>query len=168
MYANRILTIILPFILSNFYFLQSMPCSVDNHVCPQPSIRVTVRTKQHFWLEWESIVNNSSLQCPAWIYCPNHAAVPGNERADRLASIATGAATITPKKEGFVKTIYKRMLVNDTGKDYIAVSRLRESGTKCDCNRKERQWGRIRCIYNWNNQRQHIVTFAEVIGAFMS
>lgn len=41
-----------------------------------------------------------------WIYCPGSAGVQGNERAERLASIAPATRTVTMDKGDIVKTTY--------------------------------------------------------------
>ena len=38
--------------------------------------------------EWHKSMHNIDLQKILWVYCPGHAGVQGNERADRLAGIA--------------------------------------------------------------------------------
>lgn len=53
--------------------------------------------------------------------------VRGNERVDRLASIALLAVTITMGKGDIMKRIYKQMLVGDTRID-MAWSRMTEFG----------------------------------------
>ena len=42
--------------------------------------------------DWHTAMHSLQLQRLLWIYCPGHAGVSGNERADRLAS----TANITP------------------------------------------------------------------------
>ena len=38
--------------------------------------------------DWRTAMHSLRLQRLVWIYCPGHAGVSGNERADRLASTA--------------------------------------------------------------------------------
>ena len=38
--------------------------------------------------DWHTAMHSLRLRRPLWIYCPGHAGVSGNERADRLASTA--------------------------------------------------------------------------------
>ena len=38
--------------------------------------------------DWHTAMSSLWLQRLLWIYCPGHAGVSGNERADRLASTA--------------------------------------------------------------------------------
>jgi ribonuclease HI len=47
-----------------------------------------IRKVESGWLryEWMESIRASDLKCLVWIYCPGHAGVQGNERADRLAS----------------------------------------------------------------------------------
>ena len=42
--------------------------------------------------DWYPLINNSGIRRIIWIYCPGHAGVLGNEKADRLA----GSAQLTP------------------------------------------------------------------------
>lgn len=55
-----------------------------------------------------------------WIYCLDHAGAQDNERAERLALIASAATTITIGKGDMAKTIHKRMLVDDSKTDETA------------------------------------------------
>ena len=38
--------------------------------------------------DWVAAINHSNIQCVRWIFCPGHAGVRGNERADALAGEA--------------------------------------------------------------------------------
>ena len=38
--------------------------------------------------DWHTAMHGLRLQRHLWIYCPRHAGISGNERADRLASTA--------------------------------------------------------------------------------
>lgn len=53
--------------------------------------------------EWAPHLDSSNVLDLAWIYCPAHAGVRGNERADRFTSVATVAEIITMDKKWFRK-----------------------------------------------------------------
>lgn len=44
-------------------------------------------------------IDSFHLQGLRWIHCPSHVGMPGNDRSDRLASIAPIAGTITTDKK---------------------------------------------------------------------
>jgi ribonuclease HI len=59
-----------------------------------------LRKIQNRWLrhEWKTYIETSALQELVWIYCPGHAGVCGNERADVLASKAQVVGTLDMDK----------------------------------------------------------------------
>jgi ribonuclease HI len=71
-----------------------------------------LRKVQNGWLrhEWKAYIEESALLELVWIYCPGHAGVRGNERADLLASKASVVGTLDMDKEDIVKSISDRMI----------------------------------------------------------
>ena len=47
------------------------------------------------YADWAASIKQSNLQCIRWIFCPGHAGVSGNERADALAGQATVESNLT-------------------------------------------------------------------------
>ena len=47
------------------------------------------------YADWAASIQQSNLQCIRWIFCPGHAGVSGNERADALAGQATAESNLT-------------------------------------------------------------------------
>ena len=45
--------------------------------------------------EWKEAIRSSNLARVVWIFCPGHAGVDGNERADELAGAAVVGETVT-------------------------------------------------------------------------
>ena len=50
--------------------------------------------KKMLYADWKSTISASNLERIAWIFCPGHAGVSGNERADRLAGDAATRGTL--------------------------------------------------------------------------
>ena len=46
-------------------------------------------------VEWKEAIRSSNLTRVVWIFCPGHAGVAGNERADELAGLAVVGETVT-------------------------------------------------------------------------
>ena len=47
------------------------------------------------YADWAASIQQSNMQCIRWIFCPGHAGVCGNERADALAGQATAESNLT-------------------------------------------------------------------------
>ena len=47
------------------------------------------------YADWKATIRESSLERVAWIFCPGHAGVTGNERADKLAGEAKVGGNLT-------------------------------------------------------------------------
>ena len=50
--------------------------------------------KKILYADWKSTISASNLERIAWIFCPGHAGVSGNDRADRLAGDAATRGTL--------------------------------------------------------------------------
>src|SRR5579871_6545660 len=83
-----------------------------------------------------------------WIYCPGHAGVRGNERADRLASRAPLTGTLVLDRSDILRSLCERMLSDDTVIDEGDVLRLRECGVCLGKSRTGRLRGRSRRVCN--------------------
>src|SRR5579871_6184329 len=83
-----------------------------------------------------------------WIYCPGHAGVQGNERADRLAARGPVIGHLTMDKGDILHSIYTRHLDEDTKVDDVLSGRLREYGISRGDSRRGRLKGRSRKVYN--------------------
>lgn len=74
----------------------------------------------------------------------------GNERVDRLASIASVAGTFTVDEIEIAKKIYVRMLTDDTSTTELEGTRMTEFEIKCG---SRRECLRGKKIIRANNQR---------------
>jgi ribonuclease HI len=100
-----------------------------------------IRKVQNGWLrhEWKACIETSALQELVWIYCPGHAGVRGNERADVLASKAPVVGTLDMDRGDILKSIMDRLLEEDTALDESSVLRLHEYGIKRGTSREGRE-----------------------------
>ena len=72
------------------------------------------------YADWFRTVQDSQIRRLQWIFCPGHAGVKGNERADRLAGSATIDEGLTLDPPTVIALV----------RDYLASSRDEESFTK--------------------------------------
>lgn len=61
--------------------------------------------------EWIQLIEATPLRSLAWIFCPGHAGVKGNEKADRLAGEATSVdSTVKPDKVEVLKRLSRHLI----------------------------------------------------------
>ena len=127
-----------------------------------------LRKIKNGWLrhEWVELIDSSNLGRLLWIYCPGHAGVRGNERADSLASRAPIIGDITMDKKDVLKSLYDHFLRKDTVLEEDAICRFREFGIRPGESRTSRLRGRVR---SESNQRAtgtiSMHTLRHVLGA---
>jgi len=87
------------------------------------------------YAEWLSSVNSSDLRRLQWIFCPGHAGVKGNERADELAGTALIGGEL--KLDGpTVSRIVRDHLASRRGEESYTKDLLIEKGVKYGEGRK--------------------------------
>ena len=76
--------------------------------------------------DWKAYIEASALRELVWIYCPGHAGVRGNERADALASAAPVVGTLDMDKGDILRAINDCLLETDTVVEELSAQRLQE------------------------------------------
>ena len=99
-------------------------CSTDEHqyaTILTDSMSTLQKVKGgHLYADWYTAIQNSQMRRVQWIFCPGHAGVIGNERADKLAgdSVIEGDFTLDPPT------------ILSTVRDYLASAIEEDSFTK--------------------------------------
>jgi len=81
------------------------------------------------YADWITAITASSLRTITWIFCPGHAGVKGNERADQLAGTAdiTGSLTLDPPT---VTALVRDHLVGKREDSSYTLELLKEKGVQ--------------------------------------
>ena len=78
--------------------------------------------------DWLTAMHSLQLQRLLWIYCPGHAGVSGNERADRLASTANIASGLQLGRAEVLRGL--RNFLNTDRSEHHSIDRLKERGVE--------------------------------------
>ena len=78
--------------------------------------------------DWHTAMHSLRLQRLLWIYCPGHAGVSGNERADRLASTADITSGLQLGRTEVLRGL--RNFVNMDRPEHHSIDRLQERGVE--------------------------------------
>ena len=99
--------------------------------------------------DWHTAMHSLRLRRLLWIYCPGHAGVSGNERADRLAS----TADITPGLQLGRAEVFRglRNFLNRDRPEHHSTDRLKERGVEKGSGRHSTLHGRERSVFNLAN-----------------
>ena len=89
------------------------------------------------------------LQRLLWIYCPGHAGVSGNERADRLASTADITFGLQLGRAEVLRGL--RNFLNMDWPEHHSIDRLKERGVEKGSGRHSTLQGRERSVFNQAN-----------------
>ena len=101
--------------------------------------------------EWVKILEPSAIEGITWIYCPGHAGVRGNERADWLAGMATVSDfRIARDKDEIVGAVLERLQEEEeVDWEYSRhIERIREIGVQKGAGRKSSRIGKERRTHN--------------------
>ena len=85
--------------------------------------------------DWHTAMHSLWLQRLLWIYCPGHAGVSGNERADRLASTADITSGLQLNRAEVLRGL--RNFLNTDKPEHHSIDRLKERGVEKEEWRKE-------------------------------
>ena len=97
--------------------------------------------------EWVASIRQSHLQSVRWIFCPGHAGVLGNERADALAGEALNECTLTLDPPIVLALVSEYLDTSRVDTDYTT-SCLKDKGIPRGAGRKHNSHGPSRCISN--------------------
>ena len=102
--------------------------------------------------DWHYAMKKLSIQKLLWIYCPGHAGVKGNDRADQLA----GKATITTglrlgKSEVLRAAKHHLQQLEDSREHHHSVDRLVDRGIRRGSGRGSTLRGAERAVVNQTN-----------------
>ena len=96
--------------------------------------------------DWSMSVDDIHLRKLLWVYCPGHAGVKGNHRADRLA----GKATLTRLGRSEVLRSLRHYL-RAQSQGHHTIDRLEERGVEIGSARRSSLKGRERAIVSQTN-----------------
>ena len=89
------------------------------------------------------------LQRLLWVYCPGHAGVSGNERADRMASTADITSSLQLGRAEVLRGL--RNFINTDKPEHHSIDRLKERGVGKGSGRHSILLGRERSVFNQAN-----------------
>ena len=104
--------------------------------------------KGMLYADWSSTIRESSLEKVAWIFCPGHAGVAGNERADKLAGEARVGGRLTLDPPTVLAAVQENMRENREESSSHTLMRLKEKGIQRGEGRHSQLCGPIRRISN--------------------
>ena len=89
------------------------------------------------------------LRKPLWVYCPGHAGVKGNDRADRLADKATLTSGLLLRRSKVLRSLRHYLRAQSQG--HHTTDRLDERGVERESARRSSLKGRERAIVSQTN-----------------
>ena len=98
---------------------------------------------------WHTAMHSLQLQRLLWIYCPGHAGVSGNERADRLASTADITSGLQLGRAEVLRGL--RNFLSTDKPEHHSIDRLKERGVEKGSGRHSTLKGRERSVFNQAN-----------------
>ena len=99
--------------------------------------------------DWHTAMHSLRLQRLLWIYCPGHAGVSGNERADGLASTADITSGLQLGRAEVLRGL--RNFLSTDKPEHHSIDRLKERGVEKGSGRHSTLQGRERSVFNQTN-----------------
>ena len=99
--------------------------------------------------DWHTAMHSLRLQRLLWIYCPGHAGVSGNERADRLASTTDITSGLQLGRAEVLRGL--RNFLSTDKPEHHSIDRLKERGVEKGSGRHSTLQGRERSVFNQTN-----------------
>ena len=99
--------------------------------------------------DWNVSMADIHLRKLPWVYCPGHAGVKGNDRADRLAGKATLTGGLLLGRSEVLRSLEHYLWAQSQG--HHTIDRLEERGVEGRSARRSPLKGRERAIVNQTN-----------------
>ena len=99
--------------------------------------------------DWHTAMHSLRLQRLLWFYCPGHAGVSGNERADRLASTADITSGLQLGRAEVLRGL--RNFLSADKPEHQSIDRLKERGVEKGSGQHSTLQGRERSVFNQTN-----------------
>ena len=99
--------------------------------------------------DWHIAMHGLRLKRLLWIYCPGHAGVSGNERADRLAGTADITSGLLLGRAEVLRGL--RSFLSKSKPEHHSIERLKERGVEKGSGRLSALGGRERSVSNQMN-----------------
>ena len=99
--------------------------------------------------DWHTAMHSLRLRRLLWIYCPGHAGVSGNERADRLASTADITSGLQLGRAEVLRGL--RNFLSTDKPEHHSIDRLKERGVEKGSGRHSTLQGREPSVFNQTN-----------------
>ena len=99
--------------------------------------------------DWHTVMHSLRLQILLWVYCPGHAGVSGNERADRLASTAHSTSGLQLGRAEVLRGL--KNFLNMDRLEHHNIDRLKERRVNKGICRHSTLQGRERAMFNQTN-----------------
>ena len=104
--------------------------------------------KAELHTDWIRSIERSRLQKLTWLFCPGHAGVRGNERADRLAGSATIGETLTLDRATVLSLAKQHIEDGRTQEPSHTLQTIQTKGIARGAGRKSDLRGTSRRVYN--------------------
>ena len=102
--------------------------------------------------DWHKAIANLDIQKLLWVYCPGHAGVKGNERADRLAGNATTTTGLHLGRSEVLRAVRQHLQqLEDNKEHHHSVDRLLERDVQKGSGRSSTLRGPERALINQTN-----------------
>ena len=96
--------------------------------------------------DWHTAMHSFQLQRLLWVYyCPGHAGVSGNERADRLASTEDFTSGLQLVRAEVLRGL--RNFLNTDKPEHQSINRLKETGVEKGSGRHSSLWGGEQSVF---------------------
>ena len=99
--------------------------------------------------DWNVSIVDIHLRKLLWVYCPGHAGVKGNDRADRLAGKASLTNGLLLGRSEVLRSLRRYLRAQNQG--HHTIDRLEERGVERGSARRSAQKGRERAIVYQTN-----------------